>query len=92
MESKNLAEKVLLVGVAFCLAVFMLASAQAQTKTPASKLTPKYGGILRIAHAVDADNIGDPVARPMSSTGVRIAIMALRPCFAMMRRGYRCRG
>ena len=77
MESKNLVEKVLLVGVAFCLAVFMLASAQAQTKTPASKLTPKYGGTLRIAHAVDADNIGDPVARPMSSTSVRIGIMAI---------------
>ncbi len=38
---------------------------------------PQYGGILRIAHALDADTLGDPVARPMSSTGVRIAYAAV---------------
>jgi ABC-type transport system substrate-binding protein len=77
MKSKSLVEKFLLVGVVFCLAVFILASAQAQTKIPTPKLTPKYGGTLRIGYALDADNIGDPVARPMSSTGVRIGVTAV---------------
>ena len=79
MRNESVVRKLFLVIVALCLAVSMTVSAHAQTKAATStpKLTPKYGGTLRIAHALDADTIGDPVARPMSSTGVRIGIMAV---------------
>ncbi len=51
-------------------------SAPAKTAAPAAAKV-QYGGVLRITHALDADTLGDPVARPMSSTGVRIAYAAL---------------
>lgn len=51
-------------------------SAPAKAAAPAAAKV-QYGGILRITHALDADTLGDPVARPMSSTGVRIAYAAL---------------
>jgi peptide/nickel transport system substrate-binding protein len=79
MINESVVRRLFLVIVALCLAVSMTVLAHAQTKaaTPTQKPTPKYGGTLRIAHALDADTIGDPVARPMSSTGVRIGIMAV---------------
>ena len=54
-------------------------TAAPQVKAPAqaAKPAPQRGGILKIAHAVDADNLGDPTVRPMSSTGVRVAYMAV---------------
>jgi ABC-type transport system substrate-binding protein len=50
---------------------------KAKVTVPTVKLTPQYGGILKIAHALDADNLGDPTVRPMSSTGVRVGYMAV---------------
>jgi peptide/nickel transport system substrate-binding protein len=70
-------------------------SAQTQAAAPASKTapatpvkaTPQRGGILKIAHAVDADNLGDPVARPMSSTGVRVAGTAVETLLRYDKKG-----
>lgn len=69
--------------VSFCIilifSLYFTSQIQAQTpKTSVSaKSGPQYGGILKIAHAVDADNLGDPVARPMSSTSVRVTYAAI---------------
>ena len=73
MRNKSVLWKLLLIAVMFYFTISMLGSAYAQTTKP----TPRYGGILRIGHALDADHLGDPVFRPMSSTGVRIAVMAV---------------
>ena len=54
---------------------------------PQPKVTPHYGGVLRITHALDADDLGDPVARPMSSTGVRVAYTAVETLFRYDQKG-----
>src|SRR5512138_2294077 len=71
----------------FCVAVLMFSTsalgAQSKASTaPKNGTAPvaekiQTGGVMRIAHAVDADTLGDPVARPMSSTGVRVAYAAI---------------
>jgi peptide/nickel transport system substrate-binding protein len=66
-----------------CIVILVLSmpvwSAQSPAKAAAEPAAVKIqtGGVLRIAHALDADTLGDPVARPMSSTGVRIAYAAI---------------
>ncbi len=64
------------------------ASAKTEVK-PAAPAAAKVqtGGVLRIAHALDADTLGDPVARPMSSTGVRIAYAAVETLVRYNKKG-----
>ena len=102
MRKRRLAEKVQVMGVIVCCTVFLVLSvlfcaAQLQAAAPKAKAapaasvplksTPQYGGVLRITHAVDADNLGDPVARPMSSTGVRVAYTAVETLVRYDRKG-----
>lgn len=89
MRNKSLLGKLFLSVLTLCFVVSMPALVNAQGKTeakpvpkakvtvPTTKLTPQYGGILKITHALDADNLGDPTVRPMSSTGVRVGYMAV---------------
>lgn len=79
-----------------CVAILLLSvpvwSAQTASPTPAKKATPaagkvQTGGVLRLAFALDADTLGDPVARPMSSTGVRMAYTALETLLRYDKKG-----
>jgi ABC-type transport system substrate-binding protein len=74
MRNQTIIRNFLLLAFALCLVVSLGDHARAQGTT---KSTPKYGGTLRIGHALDADQLGDPVARPFSSTGLRVAIMGI---------------
>ena len=92
MKRESLFGKVSFAGVAVCCAVYFMlivpawgaAAPQKAKNVPLAAAKPatakpvaQYGGTLKLAFALDADNLGDPVARPMSSTGVRMAYAAL---------------
>jgi peptide/nickel transport system substrate-binding protein len=80
-----------------CCLMILMFSMQAWSQQAASKAAPKTtaseatkvqtGGVMRIAHALDADTLGDPVARPMSSTGVRIGCTAIETLVRYNKKG-----
>jgi peptide/nickel transport system substrate-binding protein len=101
MRRESLLRKVSFVGMVVCCAVYFMLivpawgaatsqkgkAAPAASKTETVKAVAQYGGTLKIAHAVDADNLGDPVARPMSSTGVRVAYTAVETLLRYNQKG-----
>jgi peptide/nickel transport system substrate-binding protein len=78
MRKKSRVKKVFLLVLAFCLSMFILTSAHAQTKTPTTKSIkgPQYGGTLRIAANADAGvTLGYP---PQLLLGY--SVRYVRPC------------
>lgn len=66
-----------LIAIGFSLPLQAATPGKTSASPSPAAVKPESGGVLRIAHALDADTLGDPVARPMSSTGVRIAYAAV---------------
>lgn len=86
MRNKSLLRKILLPGVALCLAVSMLAFAAKGGTDPTTKPTPKYGGILKRCLDVDAQGL-DPMAQPFTYVAVRMAQTAIETLVRLDERG-----
>jgi ABC-type transport system substrate-binding protein len=85
MRNKSVLRKLLLRGMALCLAVSILTfvypeGTTAQTTTPSTptkKTTLRYGGILKRCYDNDAQQLGNPTVRPFDLTSVKLSRPAI---------------
>ena len=96
MRNKSALRKLFLQGMALCLAVSILAfvypeGTTAQTTTT-KKTTPKYGGILKRCYDNDAQQLGNPTARPFDLTSVKLSRPAIETLLRYDEKLFSCHG
>ncbi|MFC1534713.1 ABC transporter substrate-binding protein [Thermodesulfobacteriota bacterium] len=80
MRNESKLRELVLMSIALCLSIAMLTLSPAQGET-----APKHGGIVRIAVARDAIQIGDPVVRPFYS--LRMAAVTVETLLRFDKKG-----
>ena len=99
MRNRRTWEKVLLSSLTFCLAVWLAAltgpkaiaaapAAESATAKGPETAKPGYGGVLKRSYDNDAQQLGNPAARPFDLTSVKMSKPAIETLLRYDEKGF----